>query len=138
MSVKLKKLADQVIVITGASSGIGLATVEAAAKKGAKVVLAARSDETLDEVVGRISAAGGTAVAVPCDVTDRAQVDRLAAEAVRAFGRIDTHQHGRVHPGAVAGGDRRVRRGRVGRADSHRLADGAVPGGRAEQAVPAQ
>jgi len=90
MPTKLKKLTDQVIVITGASSGIGLATAEAAAKKGAKVVLAARSDETLDEVVGRIKADGGEAVAVPCDVTDRAQVDRLAATAVEKFGRIDT------------------------------------------------
>jgi len=90
MSTKLKKLTDQVIVITGASSGIGLATAEGAAKRGAKVVLAARSDETLDEVVGRINANGGEAVAVPCDVADRAQGDRLAATAVEKFGRIDT------------------------------------------------
>lgn len=90
MSVKLKKVKDQVIVITGASSGIGLATAEMAAKAGASVVLAARSDETLAEVVGRITAAGGRAAAVPCDVADRAQVDRLAEEAVRQFGRIDT------------------------------------------------
>lgn len=90
MATKLKPLAEQVMVVTGASSGIGLATAEAAAKKGAKVVLAARSDETLDQVVARITAAGGQAVAVPCDVTDRAQVDALAAEAVRRFGRIDT------------------------------------------------
>jgi short-subunit dehydrogenase len=90
MSAKLKPLADQVIVITGASSGIGLATAEAAAKKGAKVVLAARSDETLDEVVARITASGGEALAVACDVTDRGQVQRLAEEAIRRFGRIDT------------------------------------------------
>src|SRR3954451_7746935 len=90
VSVKLKKLADQVIVITGASSGIGLATAETAARKGAKVVLAARSGETLDEVVGRITAQGGHALAVTCDVSDRAQVDRLADAAVTRFGRIDT------------------------------------------------
>ena len=90
MSTKLKKLSDQVVVITGASSGIGLATAEAAAKKGARVVLAARSEGTLDAVVEKITAAGGQAVAVPCDVTDRAQVDRLAAVAVERFGRIDT------------------------------------------------
>ena len=90
MSITLKKLSDQVIVITGASSGIGLATAEAAAKKGAKVVLAARSDETLDEVVARITAKGGKAVAVPCDVTNRGDVDRLGAVAVEKFGRIDT------------------------------------------------
>src|SRR5438128_1444036 len=90
MSIKLKNLSEQVIVITGASSGIGLATAEKAAKKGARVVFAASSDETLDEVVGRITAAGGRAVAVPCDVAYRAQVDRLAAAAVEKFGRIDT------------------------------------------------
>ena len=90
MAAELKKVKDQVIVITGASSGIGLATAEAAAKKGAKVVLAARSKQTLDEVVGRITAAGGQAVAVECDVSVRADVDRLAATAVQRFGRIDT------------------------------------------------
>lgn len=90
MSVKLKSVSEQVIVITGASSGIGLATAEAAAKRGARVVLAARSDQTLDDIVERITAAGGQAVAVTCDVTDRAQVDRLAATAVERFGRIDT------------------------------------------------
>lgn len=90
MSARLKKVKDQVVVITGASSGIGLATATEAAKRGAKVVLAARSDETLDDVVQQIAATGGEAVAVPCDVTDRRQVDDLAAAAVRAFGRIDT------------------------------------------------
>jgi short-subunit dehydrogenase len=88
--VKLKKLADQVIVITGASSGIGLATAETAAKKGAKVVLAARSGETLDEVVQRIATAGGEALAVTCDVADPEQVKRLAEAAIARFGRIDT------------------------------------------------
>ena len=71
MSVKLKPLDQQVIVITGASSGIGLATAETAARKGAKVVLAARSGETLDEVAARITAGGGQALSVPCDVSDR-------------------------------------------------------------------
>jgi len=90
VAVKLKKLSDQVIVITGASSGIGLATAETAARKGAKLVLAARSGEALNEIVGRINANGGEAVAVACDVADRAQVDRVAEAAVARFGRIDT------------------------------------------------
>src|SRR3954463_2760709 len=90
MSVKLKPLDQQVIVITGASSGIGLATAETAARKGAKVVLAARSGETLDEIARRINSEGGEALSVPCDVSDRAQVDQLAQKAVAHFGRIDT------------------------------------------------
>ncbi len=90
MTVKLKKLADQVMVITGASSGIGLATAETAARKGVKLVLAARSTDALNEIVGRINAAGGEAVAVTCDVADRVQVNQLAAAAIAHFGRIDT------------------------------------------------
>lgn len=90
MSTKLKKLADQVMVITGASSGIGLATAEAAAAKGAKLVLAARSETTLNEIVGRLTAAGHDAVAVGCDVADRSQVEKVAQAAITRFGRIDT------------------------------------------------
>ena len=90
MSVSLKPLDQQVMVITGASSGIGLATAETAAKKGAKVVLAARSGAALDAIAQKINAAGGQAVAVACDVSDRKQVDKLAEAAVAKFGRIDT------------------------------------------------
>lgn len=90
MSIKLKPLSEQVIVITGASSGIGLATAELAAQKGAKVVLAARSDETLDTIVARLTAAGGKAIAVECDVTSRPEVDQLAEKAIHHWGRIDT------------------------------------------------
>ena len=90
MATKLKKLAEQVMVITGASSGIGLATAEAAAAKGAKLVLAARSARALEDIARRITAAGGEAVAVTCDVADRVQVDALANAAVAKFGRIDT------------------------------------------------
>ena len=90
MSTKLKKLSDQVIVITGASSGIGLATARAAAEKGASLVLAARSENTLREIVSQINATGGKAIAVTCDVADRAAVDAVAAAAVAEYGRIDT------------------------------------------------
>lgn len=85
-----KPVDQQVIVITGASSGIGLCTALVAAERGASVVLAARSIATLDAVASDIQAHGGRAVAVECDVADRAQVDALAARAVEAFGRIDT------------------------------------------------
>jgi short-subunit dehydrogenase len=87
---KLKPLEQQVIVITGASSGIGLATAELAAERGATLVLAARSEATLQEIVSRIAAAGRRAISVPCDVADRAQVERVAQTAVQQFGRIDT------------------------------------------------
>jgi len=90
MSVKLKELKEQVMVITGASSGIGLATAEMAAEKGAKLVLAARSTQTLDEIVGKITSNGAQAIAVCCDVADRQQMDRLAQAAIERFGRIDT------------------------------------------------
>jgi short-subunit dehydrogenase len=90
MGVQLKKLSEQVIVITGASSGIGLATAEAAARRGAKLVLAARSENTLEDVVKRIIASGSRAIAVTCDVSDRTRVDHVAEAAVRRFGRIDT------------------------------------------------
>jgi NADP-dependent 3-hydroxy acid dehydrogenase YdfG len=92
MGLSLKPLNEQVIVITGASSGIGLATAQAAVWQGAKVVLGARSGETLDTIVQRLNSIGrnGRAISVVCDVADRAQVQRVAEEAVREFGRIDT------------------------------------------------
>jgi short-subunit dehydrogenase len=88
--IKLKSLEQQVIVITGASSGIGLATARMAAERGAKVVLAARSRETIENVAGEINSSGGQALPVECDVTQRAQVEQLAREAIQRFGRIDT------------------------------------------------
>lgn len=90
MSISLKPLDQQVMVITGASSGIGLATAEAAARKGVKLVLAARSEQTLNDVAQKIKQAGGAAVAVVCDVASREQVERVAATAISRFGRIDT------------------------------------------------
>jgi short-subunit dehydrogenase len=90
MSVSLKPLDQQVMVITGASSGIGLATALTAAAGGAKLVLTGRSDETLDEVVQRINEEGGEAIAVVADVAERRQVDRVAEAAIERFGRIDT------------------------------------------------
>ena len=84
-----KKLSDSVVVITGASSGIGLATVHAFARHGANVVLAARRHALLDKAVRDCEALGGRALAVPTDVTDPAQMRELASTAASAFGGID-------------------------------------------------
>jgi len=62
MALKLKPLDQQVIVITGASSGIGLCTAESAARRGAKVVLSARSEKTLQEVTDRLTREGCDAI----------------------------------------------------------------------------
>lgn len=88
--MKLKPLDSQVMVITGASSGIGLVTARRAAAAGAKVVLVARDDGTLAEAVAVIVAAGGEADHFAADVGDEAAVRAAAAHAVRRFGRIDT------------------------------------------------
>ncbi|RYZ75161.1 MAG: SDR family NAD(P)-dependent oxidoreductase [Proteobacteria bacterium] len=85
-----KKLKDQVIVITGASSGIGLATAKMAAKKGAKVVLASRNIKDLRDIVRDIKDDGGEAYAVTTDVAKEQDMRRLAREAVAKYGRIDT------------------------------------------------
>ena len=90
MTVKLKPLAKQVIVITGASSGIGLATARRAAAAGARVVLAARNGLALDETVAAIRAKGGRAAAVAVDVADQGAADTIAARAVDEFGGFDT------------------------------------------------
>lgn len=90
MKVPYKPLNEQVIVITGASSGIGLCTAQLAAERGAKLVLAARSLATLEELTEQINAGGGQAIYVDADVGDRRQVLDAAQAAVNHFGRIDT------------------------------------------------
>ncbi len=90
MKIQLKPLAEQVLVITGASSGIGLVTATHAARAGARVVLSARNETDLNRAVHEIRRNGGRAIAVVADVANAADVDRLADHAVREFGRIDT------------------------------------------------
>ena len=90
MRVQLKPVPEQVVVITGASSGIGLVTARMAARQGACVVLVARNEETLRQAVDQIRAAGRHAAYRVADVADVEQVERIAETALREFGRIDT------------------------------------------------
>ena len=83
------KLRGKVAIITGASSGIGEAAARALAAEGARVVVAARRAERLATLVSDIEEAGGTALAVPTDVTKRESVEALVRQTLDAFGRID-------------------------------------------------
>jgi short-subunit dehydrogenase len=85
-----RPLADQVVVITGASSGIGLVTARMAAQRGATVVLAARNEDALRRLAEEIRSQGGTAAIVPADVGIEEDVARIARTAVEQFGRFDT------------------------------------------------
>ncbi|MPY65867.1 SDR family oxidoreductase [Deinococcus sp. SDU3-2] len=88
--MKPKPLSEQVIVITGASSGIGLSTARLAAQEGARLVLAARSEEALRQLANEITAAGGEAVPVVADVSREEDVAHIAQVARERFGGFDT------------------------------------------------
>ncbi|MEJ8804470.1 SDR family oxidoreductase [Pontibacter sp. H249] len=90
MKYKLKPLHDQVIVITGASSGIGLATALRAAEKGAKVVLASRNGEALAKIEQQIKQDGGEAIHVVADVGRKEDIYKVADAAIGRFGGFDT------------------------------------------------
>ena len=85
----MAKLDGKVAVITGASSGIGEATAEALAAEGASVVVAARREERLSDLVERINGNGGKALSVECDVTDEEQAHDLIQRARDELGRVD-------------------------------------------------
>jgi len=85
----MPQLQGAIVVITGASSGIGRATALAFADAGAKVVLASRRELVLRQLAAEITGDGGTALAVPTDVTDPEQVQHLANTARQTYGRID-------------------------------------------------
>lgn len=90
MKVRLKKLNEQVIVITGATSGIGLVTSRIAAQRGAKLVLAARNKDALRRITDEINASGGDAIYSVADVAKLEDVRRISDEAIRRFGGFDT------------------------------------------------
>src|SRR3712207_4452906 len=83
------KIDGKVAVVTGASSGIGEATVRAFAAEGAAVVAGARRKERLDGLVEEVARGGGKAIAVECDVTDERQAHALVDRTIGEIGRID-------------------------------------------------
>ena len=94
------QLRGAVVVLTGASSGIGWETALAFARKGATVVGAARRKDRLDELVGIIEDAGGKAAAVQCDVSELSQVEDLRRNVEETYGRCDVL----INNAGVAGG----------------------------------
>ena len=85
----MSAMGDRVALITGASSGIGQATAEAFAAKGASVVVAARRQDELDSLVTAIAARGGNATAIKTDVSSAKSVEQMVARALDAYGRLD-------------------------------------------------
>lgn len=90
MNTTLQKLQDQVIVITGATSGIGLVTARQAAQRGARLVLAARSESALRQLMREITDMGGSAVYVAADVGRQDDVRQIARVATETYGSFDT------------------------------------------------
>jgi len=90
MKVNLKKLKEQVIVITGASSGIGLVTARMAAKEGAKLVLVARSEDALRQLTDELKSQNAQATYLVADVSKQEEAQRIAQAAQEQFGGFDT------------------------------------------------
>jgi NAD(P)-dependent dehydrogenase (short-subunit alcohol dehydrogenase family) len=82
-------LANRVAIVTGASRGIGAATAHALAKTGVRVALAARDTTRLEHLAAEIEADGGTALSVPTDISNPADVERMVARTLETFGRLD-------------------------------------------------
>jgi NAD(P)-dependent dehydrogenase (short-subunit alcohol dehydrogenase family) len=91
--MQLKPIGEQVVVVFGASSGIGRETALQFARRGAKAVVAARGEEGLNSLVQEIRQDGGQATAVVADASVFDDVSRVAQTAVETYGRIDTWAH---------------------------------------------
>ncbi len=85
----MSEIQNKVVIITGASSGLGEATAQRLAERGAKLMLAARREDRLEELVAKIEQAGGTAQYQITDVIQKDQVDALAEATKAAYGRVD-------------------------------------------------
>ncbi|MEU5572542.1 SDR family NAD(P)-dependent oxidoreductase, partial [Streptomyces coeruleorubidus] len=101
------KLTGTVALVTGASSGIGEATARQLAEHGASVALVARRKDRLDALAAEIGKAGGTALVVEADITDRAQAEAAVERTVEHFGRLDilVNNAGLMLLGPVVGAD---------------------------------
>jgi NAD(P)-dependent dehydrogenase (short-subunit alcohol dehydrogenase family) len=82
-------LPDKVAIVTGASRGIGAATARTLAQAGARVVVAARDAQRLEQLSTEINAAGGTALSLPTDISKPDDIERMVARTLDAFGRLD-------------------------------------------------
>ena len=105
--MRLKPLREQVVVVMGASSGLGRESALRLAGRGAKVVVSARGEPGLSSLVEEIRGEGGEALAVPADTSEFDQVKAVADRAVEEYGRLDSWVHlaaGRDHdPSPLAG-----------------------------------
>ena len=102
------ELAGKVVLVTGASSGIGKAVSLEVARRGAKAILAARRQQALQAVVDKIQSMGGEAIAIPTDMAETQQVEALAETAIAHWGRVDVlvnnAGYGQMGANRIAGG----------------------------------